>query len=266
MADGEPNTDLARRLEQSISLAAAPASSEVESVRFGAFRAWFTTYTNDPQANYAMPVTPVESALLGKAVEVLHAEFAARARRLRVEFVEELWPGLAGALEHSGLHLEAREPLMACMKGEFLPAAAPGVIVRALTADAPDAGLVTFIRIRDQRPTDESRPVSVRAVAALRGRLRTDAETCVVAFVGDLPAGAGRCIPQQDGLGEITSIVTLPQFRRRGVAATLVSHLLRQLFDGGRAIGWLNAANDQARSVYSSLGFRSIGSLLNYEE
>ena len=80
------------------------------------------------------------------------------------------------------------------------------------------------------------------------------------------PASVGRCIAQRDGLGEITSIVTLPEFRRRGAAATVVSVLLRGLFDSGRNIGWLNAANEQARSVYASLGFRTIGSLLNYEE
>jgi predicted GNAT family acetyltransferase len=45
-----------------------------------------------------------------------------------------------------------------------------------------------------------------------------------------------------------------------------VSELLRGLFDSGRNIGWLNAANEQARSVYAKLGFRSIGSLLNYED
>jgi predicted GNAT family acetyltransferase len=45
-----------------------------------------------------------------------------------------------------------------------------------------------------------------------------------------------------------------------------VTVLLRGLFASGRDIGWLNAANEQARSVYARLGFRSIGSLLNYEE
>ena len=46
----------------------------------------------------------------------------------------------------------------------------------------------------------------------------------------------------------------------------MVSFLIRELIDTGRTIAWLNAANDQARSVYARLGFRSIGRLLNYEE
>jgi ribosomal protein S18 acetylase RimI-like enzyme len=95
--------------------------------------------------------------------------------------------------------------------------------------------------------------------------LRSGSETCALASVDGRPAAAGRCIFQDGELGEITSIATLPEFRRRGVGATLVSFLIRQLIDAGGSIAWLNAANEQAVSVYARLGFRSTGSLLNYE-
>ncbi len=260
------DVDLARRLEQSISLAPAPVSDEVEAVNCGPFRAWFSLYTQDHQANYAMPVTPTGPAELAAAVETLHAVFTARSRTLRVEFVEELWPGLAAALQRCGLHLEAREPLMACMNSEFASADVPGVSVRGLSLDDSDADLATFTLIRDEHPLDGTRSASERGIAALRERLRSSPDLCAIASIDGRPAAVGRCIPQDDGLGEITSIVTLPEFRRRGAAGTLVSFLLRELFAGGRSIGWLNAANEQARSVYTRLGFRSIGNLLNYEE
>jgi len=258
--------ELARRLEQSISRAPAPTSGAIESVTCGPFRVWFATYTDNRELNYAMPVTPTGSDALRAAVEALRAVFAARTRTLRVEFVEEVWPDLAAALQRSGLHLKAREPLMACTKDEFVPVMASGVSVRALSAEESDAELAVFLQINDGRPTDGSRPVSAKAVAALRDDLRTTLGTFASASIDGRPAGAGRCLFQQDGLGEITGIVTLPEFRNRGVAATLVSDLLRRLFESGRSIAWLNAANEQARSVYARLGFRSIGSLLNYEE
>ncbi len=69
---------------------------------------WFNQHTDNPHLNYAMPVTPTEPALLGAAMEGLRVLFATRARKVRVEFVEELWPGLAAALHHAGLHLQAR--------------------------------------------------------------------------------------------------------------------------------------------------------------
>jgi ribosomal protein S18 acetylase RimI-like enzyme len=264
--DAESWLDLARRLEQSISLAPMPTGTGLESLNCGAFRAWFTAYTDNPQANYAMPVAPTEPAAFGAEVEALRTLFGSRVRKLRVEFVEELWPGLAPALQRSGLHLQAREPLMACTRSEFTPVVAPGVSVRLLAADSSDSELAAYLHIADERPADGSRPVPDKAVARLRQMLSSGNETCAIGTIDARDAVVGRWIAQDDGLGEITSIVTLPEFRRRGAAATLVSELLRGLFDSGRNIGWLNAANEQARSVYAKLGFRSIGSLLNYED
>jgi len=258
--------ELARRLEQSISLAPPPTSSGVESIACGAFRAWLVSYTSNHEANYAMPVAPMHPDQVSAAIDDLRAVFAARSRTLRIEFVEELWPELGTALQRAGLHLVAREPLMACAKTEFTPAPALGVNVRALSIDDADADLAVFVRIREQRPMDGSRPVSERAVAAVRETLRAGAETCAIATIDGRPAAAGRCIFQSDGLGEITSIVTLPEFRKRGVAGALVSFLIGGLIERGGSIAWLNAANEQARSVYARLGFRSIGSLVNYED
>ncbi len=266
MADTTSLIALARKLEQSISLAPAPTAPGVESVRSGAFRVWFNQHTDNPQLNYAMPVTPIETAFLGAAVERLRVLFASRTRKVRVEFVEELWPGLAAALHHAGLHLQAREPLMACSSSEFVPAEAGDVNVRRLSADDSDADLAAYLHIADEHPADGSRPVSNEAIGVLRETLRIGEETSVLGTIDGRPAAVGRWIAQADGLGEIVGIVTLPEFRRRGAAATIVSALLRSVFESGRDTAWLNADNEQARSVYAKLGFRTIGSLLNYEE
>lgn len=266
MPDDTSLVALARRLEQSISLAPAPTTPGVESVRSGCFRVWFNEYTDNPQLNYAMPVTPIGPAAFGVAVEGLRALFASRARRVRVEFVEELWPGLAEALQQAGLHLQAREPLMACSRMEFVPADADDVSVRTLSADDSDADLAAYLHIADERPADGSRPVTNEAIGVLRETLRLGEETSVIGTIDGCAAAVGRWIAQEDGLGEIVGIVTLPEFRRRGAAAKIVSVLLRGVFATGRDIAWLNADNEQARSAYAKLGFRTIGSLLNYEE
>jgi predicted GNAT family acetyltransferase len=266
MPDNTSLIALGRKLEQSISLAPAATSPGVESLRSGAFRAWFNQYTHNPQLNYAMPVTSVEPAALGAAVDALRVLFASRARKVRVEFVEELWPGLGEALQHAGLHLQAREPLMACSSSEFVPAEVDGVSVHLLSANDSDADLAAYLHIADERPADGSRPVSDAAIAVLRETLRVGDVTSVMGTIDGRAAAVGRWIAQEDGLGEIVGIVTLPEYRRRGAAAKIVSVLLRGLFASGRNTAWLNADNEQARSVYAKLGFRSIGSLLNYEE
>jgi hypothetical protein len=170
-----------------------PTGTGLESLNCGAFRAWFTAYTDNPQANYAMPVAPTEPAAFGAEVEALRTLFGSRVRKLRVEFVEELWPGLAPALQRSGLHLQAREPLMACTRSEFTPVVAPGVSVRLLGAGGSDSELAAYLHIADERPADGSRPVPDKAVARLRQMLSSGNETCAIGTI-DARARGGRTV------------------------------------------------------------------------
>jgi len=257
--------ELARRLEQSISLAPMQAH-EAATVMCGPFRAFFAPYTDNPELSYAMPVAPMAATReFEVSIENLRALFAERGRTLRFEFVEELWPNLAIDLERMGLHLQAREPLMACSANEFRPSRVPDVGVRPLLAEDADDELDAFLKIRDALPADGARRTSATTIARLRETLSQSNDRFALATIAGQPAGTGRCIFQAAGLGEITAIVTTPAMRRRGVAAAVVSFLLNELFENGGDIAWLNAANEQARSVYARLGFRSIGSLLNYE-
>jgi GNAT superfamily N-acetyltransferase len=252
--------ELARRLEQSVSLASAPGCDTVIS---GPFRAFFDPHTAHNELNYAMPVAPLGSAdELAAAISSLRQLFSERGRRLRVEFVEELWPELPAALERAGLALENREPLMACVPATFAPIAAPGVVVRALGPDDSDADLASYIQIRDEtdaQPTPEQ-------VARLREQIARRHSWFALASFDSQPAGTGRCLVADGGLGELVAIVTRRELRRRGIAGTVVSFLLRRHFDAGGTLAWLSAANSGAESVYARLGCRGIGSLLNYEE
>jgi predicted GNAT family acetyltransferase len=259
--------ELARRLEQSVSLGPAPWADTVSA---GCFRAFFSPHSPYAELNYAMPVAlPAQSGDLAAAVEDLRHLFAARRRTLRVEFVEELWTGLADVLERAGLTLAAREPLMACAPAEFQPAAAPGVAVRALVAGDPDAALAAFIAIRDEEELEERGRMGQpqrEEIAQLRQAIGTSGGWFALGRLDGEPAGTGRCQASGDGLGELTAIVTVRALRRRGVAATVTSYLVRQHFANGGTLAWLSAANVEARAVYVRVGFREIGSLLNYEE
>ena len=258
--------ELARRLEQSISLSPLPPARGADVVECGPFRAWFMSDTAAHQLNYAMPVAAADAQALLAAIDRLRALFVARGRMLRVEFVEELWPALAPALRGAGLHLDTREPLMACAKAEFSPVVAPAVAVRALVSEDHDDQFAEFVRIRDAHPVAASRAVLAKAMAGVRDSLRGGLQICALATIDGRAAAVGRCILQPDGLGEITSIVTAPEARRRGAAATLVSFLLRRLFETDRSIAWLNAANDGARALYAGLGFCGIAHVVSYED
>ncbi len=253
--------ELARRLEQSVSLSPAPGGCD--TLRSGPFRAFFDPHSAFHELNYAMPVArPGSPDELAVAIVDLRRLFAERGRQLRVEFVEALWPELPPALARAGLVLENREPLMACTPATFSPVAAAGVAVRALSPDDPDMDLATYIQIRDE---SEERPTPER-IARLRARIALEHETLALASFDGEPAGTGRCLFAEGGLGELVAIVTTRVLRRRGIAGTVVSFLVQRHFAAGGTLAWLSAANGGAESVYARVGFRGIGSLLNYEE
>jgi ribosomal protein S18 acetylase RimI-like enzyme len=255
--------DLLRRLEQSVSLGPADEAAAVASEPF---RAVFAPHTADTQHNYAMPVAPLgDAGALAGSIERLRQLFAERDRTPRVEFMEELWPELAPALERAGFVLENREPLMTCVRADFAPAAAPEVAVRALDAADPDAELAAYLAILDEEEGRAGHTPTAEEIARLRERLLMGGGWCVLARLGGQPAGTGRCQVYDSGPGEVSAIVTRPPLRRRGVAAAVTSFLLDRYFAAGGELAWLSAASPTAQAVYARLGFRAIGSLLNYE-
>lgn len=179
--------------------------------------------------NYALPVDPLDERLPA-AIGALRARYRARHEPLRIEFNEETWPELGAALERGGLVLESRNPLMACEPQEFHAFSAPSVVVQFLDVDP-------------------RHPSTLRAVGALDGQV------------------AGRAsIGTVEGVAELYGVVTDPPFRRRGVAATLCSALIRRHFDDGGTLVFLDAENPGAEVLYARLGFRSVGARLSYAE
>jgi predicted GNAT family acetyltransferase len=59
--------------------------------------------------------------------------------------------------------------------------------------------------------------------------------------------------------------VTEKNHRRRGVAATVTSELVRRHFEGGGDFVFLDASNDAAARVYERLGFSRFGANLVYQ-
>jgi ribosomal protein S18 acetylase RimI-like enzyme len=247
-----------RWIEQSVSLTSVP-----DMIECGVFRAFLSPHTADPERNYAMiTATPSQGRALAAEIATMRATFADRQRRLRLEFVEELWPELAAAAEHAGLWLVSREPLMTCTPANFQFTMAPGVRVRFLSTGSDEADLTAYLAIRDEHEG----PVDPVDIARLRAALVGGRGWFALASVEDAPAGTGRCAISGEGLGEITAIVTRAELRRRGVAATTTSVLVRECFSAVGTLAWLTAANDQATSVYRRIGFGTIGHLLNYED
>ena len=182
--------------------------------------------------DYALPVDPLDlpADRLADAIRRLRFRYRELRHPMRIEFNEEMWRGLGSALERAGLVLESRNRLMACTPARFHAVVAPSVFVRFLDADP--------------------RYPSTRRVA---GEL--DGVVAGRASIGSI-----------DGVAELYAVVTDPPYRRRGVAATLCSALMRRHFQDDGTLVFLDAENPGAEALYYRLGFSAIGSRLTYAD
>ncbi len=179
--------------------------------------------------DYALPVDRLD-ATLPDAIGRLKSRYRARRESLRLEFNEQTWPALGPALERAGLHLDSRNPLMACRPDGFVPFGATSVGVEILDVDP-------------------------RHPSTRRGVGRLDEATAGWASLGSI-----------DGVAELYAVITDPAFRRRGVATTLCSALIQRHFDDGGKLVFLDAENAGAQALYARLGFATVGDRLTYAE
>ncbi len=232
------------------------ARSDAERVEIGPFRVSF-------EWGYAFPFRAARSGELVPAIDEVCETARRRGRRARWEFNERAWPGLADEFADAGLALESRNPLMACGVADFRPFGAPGVALELLNPETADADLCAFQSIRWRDDVSRDRFAHLQALDRLRTSLARPTARYVLARIAGEPAGTG--VSHRGGtVAEIVGIVTLPRFRRRGVASTVTNDLVRRHFADGGTLAFLDASGSEAESLYARLGFRGIGDRLTF--
>lgn len=240
-------------------------AQECDVIAVGLFQALIDLSYDLTGLNYAVPVEPLETKTeIIEVVSELREVFRERDRILRVEFTEALWSTLPTALEAAGLRLEVSYPMMLCTPADFQPFLAQAVQVQLLTADDKSNTLATYLSVRHQGfDYEPAEPPTVKEIAELREQLQTGSRHFALAYLDSIPAGVGYT-RSLSGVCELIGVVTLPALRRRGVAATLSSFLVKDHFEAGGDLVWLAAKDGIARSTYERIGFRSVSSRLNY--
>lgn len=246
---------LSQRCEQSARAAAARGR---EVTRLGPFEALLDRESDLIWLNYAVPVAPIDdrSAALA-ALEELKAHFLARGRRPRFEFNAAPWPGLPELLAEGGLRLQERQPLMACTPSSLRPLAAPGVTVRHLGPDAPNADFLTLWRIQAAAFGTFGEQPGARQLLRLRERLRAGTSILALASLDGEPAGAAEILSDGE-VAELVAVATRADLRRRGVASTVSANLTAAYFARGGQVAWLSAADAGAQAVYARIGYALI--------
>jgi ribosomal protein S18 acetylase RimI-like enzyme len=212
--------------------------------------------------NYAIPDRPIGGDLRDE-LDNLSAVFAARQHRPRLEFIEEFAPDLAPALRAQGFAEQARMPLMICTTGTYQP-----------VPRSAELHIITIDRgarlevIRENLDTNNrgfdphAAPISTEEAANFRDGLG-DARLFTARLAG-LAVAAGMYTMPIDRISELVGISTLAEFRRRGIAAALTSHMVAAAFANGVEVVCLSAADEQAGRVYERVGFQPFATMLAY--
>jgi GNAT superfamily N-acetyltransferase len=241
----------------------AVARRQYDAVRVPPFTLYFHPSDPLPYLNYAIPdETPGTAAALAAPLARLRAEFALRKRKPRFEFVEEVFPALAGTLEASGFVREARPQLMLCRpSARRRPEEVPGLSIEALSSASPVEAFREFLKVqRLAFGLPEAGAVSLADARWLRDGLGEG--LALVGRLGGVPVSVSMFLDPSDGLTELVGICTLEPHRRRGLGGALTYAALEAAFARGVAVAFLSAADAEAGRVYEAAGFARYGNVL----
>jgi ribosomal protein S18 acetylase RimI-like enzyme len=249
-------TDLAQ-LERAADNLRTAGSMGRESVACGAFAAYFWPHSDDDLLGFATPAGAAP-ADWDTEIAALKELFEGRGRRLRLEFFRELYPALPDALERAGLTCEKSAPALVLGRKELRPQLrATGGSYHNVTAAELGPFLDAHNRAFGMAPerARDWEPVIAEG-------LDSGAALAAATYVDDRPI-AGAMIELGGGVGELCGVWTLPEHRGRGLASDLCSRLLLDFFVAGHDLAWLSAG-DASWTIYRRLGFRPVGTQLNY--
>jgi predicted GNAT family acetyltransferase len=196
-----------------------------------------------------------------RALAKLRSSFKTQDIDIEVEYDDHAFPHAAEWFAGSGLKLVETNPLMACRPETFKPFAAPDVSLTRLSQHGKPNELEAFQKLRWTDGGDVDR--DVQPVERLRADLVSATSVYLLAWLEWEPVGTGVSHVTRTA-AEVVGVVTRNDRRRRGVAATVTSELVRRHFEGGGDFVFLDAAHDDAAKVYERLGFTRFGSKALY--
>ncbi len=229
-----------------------------ETLHLPGYQAFVAAPTASPFLSLAVPLDAEAGS--DAAIDTLVAVFAAKRVPLRFEYMAELHPGLDAALAVRGFHLARRDPVMTCTADDIVVPALPyGVRYEDVAASPVVVGEFMLVQA-----------VAFTMTASGNGwesiftqGLREGVFTAALAREGSTPIGAATLLRAAD-VAELAGVGTLPDYRRKGVAAAVCGRLVAAALGHGHALAWLSA-DPSGAGVYARLGFQVVGTQLNFE-
>jgi GNAT superfamily N-acetyltransferase len=220
---------------------------EREPVPAGAFVLYVHPTNHHPYLNYAIPAP---SARADDGLELIRVA-SERGLVPRLEYLEEAFPSVEGALAASGFVQEGRLRVMTCTPDAltFVDAA---VELRRIERGSPlvrEMLTVTAAAFGDGPPDDQE-------VA------RWDRNT-VIAVRDDEVLGSASWTAVIDGISEIAGVGVAEHARRQGIGAALSVAATRCAFEDGASLAILTPGSEESTRVYERAGFRPLTTMLH---
>ncbi|WP_225768149.1 GNAT family N-acetyltransferase [Inquilinus sp. Marseille-Q2685] len=235
----------------------AAATEGRQRADIGPFALFVSDASDDPIQSFAVPVAPAPD--WRPAVAELQQAFDAAGRRFRVEFFRELHPALSPTLYAMGYEREMEAPLMVLHRDAYRPGSDDPARLLAAEDEAAIDGLMLVQREAFDQPLDDAGEADFRV--RLRQGLTRGSRRAALARLDGVPAASGLLLIGGD-TAELAAVGTRPAFRRRGLAEAVCRRLLEAYFAGDDLV-WLSAAAG-AEPLYAKLGFRPVGTQLNF--
>ena len=232
-----------------------------ETIAMGPFRAIIYRDDGKPSAWVTLVGDDLGEKDGRAALAKLRSAFHKHDIDIEVEYDDHAFPHAAEWFAEAGLELIETNPLMACRPEGFQPFAAPDVSVTRLSEHGKPNELEAFQKLRWTDGGDNDR--DVQPLERLRKDLQVATSVYLLAWLDWEPVGTG-VSHLTNGVAEIVGVVTRKDRRRRGVAASVTSELVRRHFEGGGDFAFLDAANEPAEKVYEKLGFTRFGAKALY--
>ncbi|MEU7870196.1 GNAT family N-acetyltransferase [Dactylosporangium sp. NPDC049140] len=245
---------MSRRL-QDYMLASAKSGREV--VQAGPFTVTITEHDPNVYLNYAVPAPGADPAPAD--VEALISAFTSRGRTPRLEYLPGLAPAVEPALLAAGFTVADRLPLMECGPDTATeqPVPAGFELVTPTTDEEIEAMLAAQHEAFGEAPPTAAHVTATRAKAA-SGQIQLLARETATGET----AGGGIAVAVRDGISEVAGIAVRPRYERRGLGATLTSHLTGAAFAAGATLAFLTPAGEPQERVYGRVGYRRAGEVL----
>lgn len=238
----------------------ATAALGREAVPCGPFRAYFARDNNEYLLSVAIPVE--DSDDWPGAVAGLLRTFHERGRMLRLEYFAECFTALTPVLEVAGIRREATASVLTLRASDLRVRMLQGEVSVEILRPGDDQGVTNLLNIM-ARCFDLGNRDSLtgwRMILAL-GLAEGSIRAALARVDGEIVAGANLLIG--GGSAELAGVGTLATHRRRGIATGLCYRLLADYFAHGHRLAWLSTGHE-IRTLYDRLGFRAVGTQLNY--